>query len=189
MEPRFGLGLSSHDMHNNRIVPRSGPHNLLTGYRRPWAVSRQIGHDPNEKSNHFGKDGFQACVDVHHFRPSEISVKVVSNAVVVEGNHEEREDGHGTIKRCFVRKYNLPKDYDTNRVNATLSSDGVLTLKAPPPVTAASEGRHIEVSHTNMPAHLDLKPNNGEHPSGPKSLAQISSEANGKAPSNHKSPK
>ena len=92
----------------------------------------------DQKSMHFGKDGFQACVDVHHFQPSEITVKTVDNTVVIEGKHEERDDGHGSVQRHFVRKYVLPKEYDMNNVHSTLSSDGVLTIKAPLPAIKES---------------------------------------------------
>jgi len=48
-------------------------------------------------------------LDVTHFKPEEISVKVVGNQVTIEGKHEEREDDHGLIQRYFKRTYILPK--------------------------------------------------------------------------------
>ena len=113
----------------------------------------------DQKSLHFGKDGFQACVDVHHFQPSEISVKTMDHTIIIEGKHEERDDGHGSVTRHFVRKYVLPKDYDINGIHSTLSSDGVLTIKAPPPSTLSIGERHIQITHTNIPAHLSVKEN------------------------------
>lgn len=113
-------------------LPRlPGSHHLPTGYRRPWTLARQAMKEINkdQKNLHFGKDGFQACVDVHHFSPSEISVKTVDNTVIIEGKHEERDDGHGSVQRHFVRKYVLPKEYDMNHVHSNLSTDGVLTIK------------------------------------------------------------
>ncbi|XP_055390314.1 heat shock protein 27-like [Condylostylus longicornis] len=80
-----------------------------------------------------GKDGFKVLMDVKQFKPEEITVKTVDNQVIVEGKHEEREDEHGHIYRHFTRKYILPKGYDSKEVTSTLSSDGVLTIKAPPP--------------------------------------------------------
>jgi crystallin, alpha B len=161
MEPRFGLGLLPSDFHTDRIIPRSGIHHLPTGYRRPWALARQAAHElaKDQKNLHFGKDGFQACVDVHHFQPSEVTVKTVDNTVVIEGKHEERDDGHGSVQRHFVRKYVLPKEYDMNSINSSLSSDGVLTIKAPPPAAIAGGERHVAITHTNVPAHLSIKDN------------------------------
>nr|UOF73983.1 heat shock protein 27 [Prodiamesa olivacea] len=174
LEPRFGLGLFPSDFRSDRIVPRhASAHHLPTGYRRPWAVARQAAQElvKDQKNLHFGKDGFQACVDVHHFQPSEVSVKTVDNTVVIEGKHEERDDGHGSVQRHFVRKYVLPKEYDMNAIQSSLSSDGVLTVKAAPPAITSGGERHIPITHTNVPAHLtvtDNRPNddatnNGKH--------------------------
>jgi len=178
LEPRFGLGLAPSDFFSNRMVPRSGMHHLMTGYKRPWALSH-VAKDmvKDQKNLHFGKDGFQASVDVHHFNPSEITVKTIDNEIIVEGRHEERDDGHGSIQRHFVRKYALPKEYDMNSVHSTLSSDGVLTIKAPPPpaLTGKSE-KHVPITHTNIPAHLNIK----DHPKS--SSPQVQQDANGKSP-------
>lgn len=92
------------------------------------------------------------------------------------GKHDERDDGHGSVQRHFVRKYVLPKDYDMNHVHSNLSSDGVLTIKAPPPAIQNSSERHVPITSTNMPAHLSIK-NGGEkkasspHPTQGKSPA------------------
>ena len=171
MEPRFGLGLLPSDFRTDRIIPRSAVHHLPTGYRRPWSLARQAAHElaKDQKNLHFGKDGFQACVDVHHFEPSEVSVKTVDNTVIIEGKHEERDDGHGSVQRHFVRKYVLPIEYDMNSIHSTLSSDGVLTIKAPPPAAIAGGERHVNIAHTNVPAHMAVKDNkpanekNGKH--------------------------
>ena len=130
MEPRFGLGLLPSDL--GTIIPRPpGAHHLHTGYRRPWSLARQVMKDINkdQRNLHFSKDGFQASVDVHHFQPNEITVKTVDNTVIIEGKHQERDDGHGSVERHFVRKYVLPKEYDMNHVHSNLSTDGVLTIK------------------------------------------------------------
>jgi crystallin, alpha B len=161
MEPRFGLGMIPRSLQSDSVVPRAGLHHLPTGYRRPWSLARQAAHElaKDQKNLHFGKDGFQACVDVHHFQPSEVSVKTVDNTVVIEGKHEERDDVHGSIERHFVRKYVLPKDYDMNSIHSLLSSDGILTIKAPPPAAVQAGERHVPIAHTNMPVHLSVKVN------------------------------
>lgn len=164
MEPRFGMGLLPSDFRSDRIVPRSGIHHLPTGYRRPWAIARQAAHDISEdmKNLHFGKDGFQACVDVHHFEPSEITVKTVDHTVIIEGKHEERDDPHGSVQRHFIRKYELPKDYDMKTLSSSLSSDGVITLTAHQEATDTGAERIIPISHTNIPALLHVKKNQKE---------------------------
>ena len=105
-----------------------------------------------------GKNGFQVCVDVSKFKPNELTVKTVDNMVVVEGKHEEREDDHGLIERHFVRKYLLPQGYDAKEVVSTISSDGVLTVKAPPPASQMDKRveRVVQIQQTG-PAHLSVK--------------------------------
>jgi hypothetical protein len=107
---------------------------------------------------------------VHHFQPNEITVKTIDNSVVIEGKHEEREDGHGSVTRHFVRRYTLPKEYEMSSVHSSLSSDGVLTIKAPLPAIKANGEKIVPISHTNMPAHLNLKDNgHAQSPSNAKS--------------------
>lgn len=159
LEQRFGLGLLPSDFVSSRIIPRSGDHHRLpTGYHRQWAIAHQAAHDRQEKKKnlYFGKDGFQALVDVHQFKPSEVTVKVIAHTVVVEGKHEERDDGYGIVERSFVRRYTLPDDYDMKAVNSSISSDGVLTLKAPLPL---DKERIIHIAHSNIPVQLCIKEN------------------------------
>ncbi|XP_004523809.1 heat shock protein 23 [Ceratitis capitata] len=112
-----------------------------------------------------GKDGFQASLDVQQFKPSELSVKVVDDHVIVEGKHEEREDDHGYISRHFVRRYAVPKGFQADRVESTLSSDGVLTVRIPKPaIEDKSNERVIQIQQTG-PAHLNVKENPKENAS------------------------
>ncbi|EDW18168.1 heat shock protein 23 [Drosophila mojavensis] len=112
-----------------------------------------------------GKDGFQVCMDVAQFKPSELNVKVVDNSVIVEGKHEEREDDHGFITRHFVRRYALPDGYEADKVTSTLSSDGVLTVSVPKPaaIEDKSNPRVVQIQQVG-PAHLNVKENAKEQP-------------------------
>ena len=98
-------------------------------------TSSSIGGTPGKSASYsvVNKNGFQVSMNVKQFAPNELSVKTIDNCIVVEGRHDDKEDGHGVISRHFVRKYMLPKGYDPNDVLSTLSSDGILTVKAPPP--------------------------------------------------------
>jgi HSP20 family molecular chaperone IbpA len=154
-------GLSAWPLMTNlhQLQPRTSG-----GYRRNWGGNQVC---PRRKEampvSTIGKDGFQVCVDVHQFAPNEISVKTLDNSVVIEGKHEEKQDDHGFVSRHFVRRYVLPKDYDVQQVVSTLSSDGVLTVKAPPPTPKEVQGRErvIQIQHTG-PAHLSVKSNEAE---------------------------
>lgn len=117
----------------------------LSQYRkRPYSLRK------SNKVHDTFKDGFQVSVDVQQFKPSEIIVKTVDNMVVIEGKHEEREDDHGIISRHFVRRCPLPEGYDPNDVTSSLSSDGILTVKAPKPPKkdAQAKERIIQIEHT-----------------------------------------
>lgn len=127
-DPGFGLGLHPQDFH--KALPRYQPEKR-SGFRRDYRQIEVRDTAPKPRQ-HIGKEGFQACVDVHHFAPNEVTVKTLDRAIVIEGQHEEREDRHGYISRRFTRRYVLPDDYDVKEVVATLSCDGVLTVKAPP---------------------------------------------------------
>lgn len=113
-----------------------------------------------------GKDGFQVSLDVQHFQPNEINVRTENNQVVVDAKHEEKRDNHGYISRQFTRRYVLPEGFKSEDVTSTLSSDGVLTVKAPRR-DPAIEGnvRQVQVQQTG-PARLNVaankEANNGE---------------------------
>lgn len=114
--------------------------------------------DCYEKTPHIGKDGFQVSMDVQHFAPNEISVTVVDNYVVVDAKHEERRDNHGYISRQFVRRNLLPKGFEAEDVVSTFSSDGVLTIRAPPATPAVKKYnvQHVHIQQTG-PAFLSVK--------------------------------
>lgn len=149
----FGLGLFSGDSWDP-----------LPSYRR-YMNSSLRDLDGVDRNTHIGKDGFQVSMDVQHFAPNEISVKTVDNSIVVEGKHEERQDDHGYISRQFTRRYELPKEFNTQDVVTTLSSDGILTVKAPPAAALQDNVRHVQIQQTG-PARLNIK--NKEEPKDKK---------------------
>lgn len=156
--PRVGTSLMMHP--RRRHTPYDRQYQMLT---KRGAAHRRSGGDCETGSCSqlmptVTKDGFQVCMDVSQFKPNELTVKTVDKTVIVEGKHEEREDNHGMIQRHFVRKYTLPKDYDPKDVVSTISSDGVLTVKAPPPPNKAikQNERVVQIQQTG-PAHLSVK--------------------------------
>ena len=134
---------------------------LRAGFSSPSAFLKQ--HFPDfsklEHGSKIDKDGFQVCVDVQHFLPKEIEVRTENNTVIVHAKHEEKADEHGYISREFTRRYTLPQGFKIEDVTSTLSSDGILTIKAPSP-TQAVEGKvhHIPIQQTG-PAHLNVTSN------------------------------
>ena len=89
-------------------------------------------------------------MDVAHFRPEEISVKVKEREVIVEAKHEEREDELGFISRQFSRRVILPQDFDPDTVETFFSAGGKLTIKAKKPQPQQSDEtkeRVIPIQH------------------------------------------
>ncbi|XP_062236565.1 heat shock protein beta-1 [Platichthys flesus] len=80
---------------------------------------------------------WRVSLDVAHFAPPEVSLRVKDGFLEVGGRHEERRDEHGFIARCFTRKYRLPAEIDATQITSTLSLDGILTVEAPAPEAAA----------------------------------------------------
>lgn len=107
----------------------------------------------NDESN------FRVDLDVQHFAPEEISVKIVDSYVIVEAKHEEKEDEYGWISRQFTRRYIIPKQCDIDQVSSKLSSDGVLSIIAPriPKLDSVSEGIILNIEHTGKPRLHDTE--------------------------------
>lgn len=148
----FGMGIFPWDIFPIGYQPRSKKQ-----------YGRQHSDNPENRGRRSSvtKDGFLVCLDVQHFTPNEISVQTIKNDVIVEAKHAERADNHGYIERYFKRRYPLPSGYNAKDVISTLSSDGILTIKAPKLVMTEKDGnvREIQIQHTG-PAHLYVKGNN-----------------------------
>lgn len=151
LDQQFGLGLDAEDLFqpwnlNNRILTRTP-----AGYLRNWRPNAAA--QDSGSTVRFDKDNFQANLDVQQFKPEEITVKVTGdNVLTIEGKHEEKQDEHGYISRHFVRRYVLPKNYDIGRVESKLSSDGVLSITAPPVESKEIEHKAIPITQTGEPA-------------------------------------
>ncbi|XP_055841261.1 heat shock protein 27-like [Episyrphus balteatus] len=145
----FGLDLFPHDMfHKMRILPWSFFHPQFLSF--PFQHFHQIAHLQDEKEKlTIDKDGFQLTFDTKDFKPSELTVKTVNNFVIVEGKHEERKDDQNFTKKHFSRTYLLPSGYNAEEVDSSISSDGVLCVKIPPPHKAIeSKERIINIKQT-----------------------------------------
>ncbi|KAF7268272.1 hypothetical protein GWI33_018544 [Rhynchophorus ferrugineus] len=150
LDQHFGLGLEPDDLLSNTLNSR-----LLSrtpaGYMRNWRSN--VSQQDSGSLISFDKDKFQAMLDVQQFKPEEISVKVTGdNVVTVEGKHEEQPDEHGFISRHFVRRYVVPKNYDMDKVELKLSSDGVLILSVPTTTSEEVDEKMIPIVQTGEPA-------------------------------------
>ncbi|XP_038647295.1 heat shock protein beta-1 [Scyliorhinus canicula] len=76
---------------------------------------------------------WKISLDVKHFTPEELQVKIQEGYLEISGSHKERQDQHGFISRNFTRKYKFPPDVDTLLVTSSLTPDGILIVEAPLP--------------------------------------------------------
>lgn len=123
LDQNFGMTFSPKDV----LLPFFNGYS--TNYYRPWKLFNECG-EKCSSTIYSTKDKFKAILDVQHFKPNEISVRVNDREIIIEGKHEEREDDHGFISRQFIRRYALPKECPPDSVTSSLSSDGVLTIMA-----------------------------------------------------------
>ncbi|XP_018605477.1 alpha-crystallin A chain-like [Scleropages formosus] len=77
------------------------------------------------------REKFMVYLDVKHFSPDELNVKVMDDYVEIQGKHGERQDDHGYVSREFRRRYRLPSNVDQSAITCTLTYEGLLTLSAP----------------------------------------------------------
>ncbi|XP_057261011.1 alpha-crystallin A chain [Pezoporus wallicus] len=100
------------------------------------------------------RDKFTIMLDVKHFSPEDLSVKIIDDFVEIHGKHSERQDDHGYISREFHRRYRLPANVDQAAITCSLSNDGMLTFsgpKVPSNMDASHSERPIPVSREEKP--------------------------------------
>ncbi|XP_043936363.1 heat shock protein beta-6 isoform X1 [Protopterus annectens] len=98
------------------------------------------------------KDKFSVHLDVKHFAPEELTVKVVNDFVEVHAKHEEVQDEHGFVSREFHRRYKIPEGVDAAAVTSSLSPERVLSISAPTKSIKPAEERSIPITLQDKPA-------------------------------------
>ncbi|XP_029469117.1 heat shock protein beta-1 [Rhinatrema bivittatum] len=117
------------------VVPSTSPAAAAgAGPTYSRALSRQLSSGISEIQQTASR--WKISLDVNHFAPEELVVKTKEGIVEITGKHEEKQDEHGFISRCFTRKYTLPLGVDASLVVSSLSPDGTLTVEAPLPKPA-----------------------------------------------------
>lgn len=119
-DQRFGEGLLEAELAS--LCPAA----LAPYYLRAPSVALPAAQVPTDPGQ------FSVMLDVKHFSPEEIAVKVVGEHVEVHARHEERPDEHGFVAREFHRRYRLPSGVDPASVTSALSPEGVLSIQAAP---------------------------------------------------------
>ncbi|XP_061406963.1 alpha-crystallin A chain-like [Lethenteron reissneri] len=125
----FGEGLFDSEPFFGQNVSQN-PFLLLQGRSSPLQRLTSI-LDSGLSELRVDRERFSIHLDVRHFSPTELSVKIVDDSIEVHAKHEERADEHGLVSREFLRRYRLPVGVQADSVTAALTTDGVLTLSAP----------------------------------------------------------
>nr|P15990.1 RecName: Full=Alpha-crystallin A chain [Nannospalax ehrenbergi]AAA66165.1 alpha-A-ins-crystallin [Nannospalax ehrenbergi] len=127
-----------------------------------WFVPHQP-HAGNPENNPIkvrsDRDKFVIFLDVKHFSPEDLTVKVLEDFVEIHGKHNERQDDHGYISREFHRRYRLPSSVDQSALSCSLSADGMLTFSGPKVQSGLDAGhseRAIPVSQEEKPSSAPL---------------------------------
>jgi len=128
----------------------------LRSWNKMNRALRQFNHLSDQLTNEMGsikdsKDKFEVNLNCGHYKPEEISVKLMDKSLIVEAKHEERSDGHGYISRQFRRRYDLPDNVEMDKLESKLGVDGVLSIAAPKRVVNAVTGeKKIPITLTNQ---------------------------------------
>lgn len=136
IDQNFGIPITPDEL----VVAATSP--VIPSFKTWWPKDRRGSTIITEK------DKWSINVDVQHFSPDEISVKISNGFIIIEGKHEEKQDEHGFVSRQFVRRFKLPEDSNPDIVESRLSSDGVLTVIAPRKTDLPQAERTVPISHT-----------------------------------------
>ncbi|XP_019878538.1 alpha-crystallin B chain [Aethina tumida] len=103
----------------------------------------------SKNSNQSARDNFELNLDMQHFQPEDIKVKIDNNnVIVVEAEHGEKDDETGKVSRRFMKKIELPEEYDATHLSSRFTSNGVLKVTAPKKSTSDDE-KEIPVIQEN----------------------------------------
>lgn len=76
-------------------------------------------------------NNYKIVVDVRDFMVGDLKVEAVGNDEIRVTGSVEQYDGKNMQTKTFNRKFHVPGPVDHSQVNATMSADGVLTIRVP----------------------------------------------------------
>ncbi|KAK7496463.1 hypothetical protein BaRGS_00012385 [Batillaria attramentaria] len=88
-------------------------------------------------------EGLYVKLNVSHYEPDELNVKVVNDRITIAAKHEQKSDEHGFVSREFTREFVLPEDVDQDTLASRLTEDGHLIISAK--VKKEAQGRSINI--------------------------------------------
>jgi len=97
---------------------------------RPFRRSTTLFRDSDVGSPKISGDKFTLRLDFDNFDPSDISVKVEDDMLVIKGKRERKRDG-AVESREYVQKFNVPKNVQAEFMTCNLDRTGYLNIEAP----------------------------------------------------------
>ena len=83
---------------------------------------------------------YSLSLDLHHFDPSEVSIKVDQNSLQISGKHEKKsDDGSHYEYREYQQHFTVPDNVLSDQLKCRLDEKGFLKIEAP--VKAALEDK------------------------------------------------
>ncbi|XP_064425382.1 heat shock protein beta-6 [Latimeria chalumnae] len=150
-DQHFGEGLAESEM-----AP-SQSSSLSPFYWRPPVLQAPSWAESGLSEVKLDKDKFSVHLDVKHFSPEELNVKVVEDFLEIHAKHEEIQDEHGFISREFHRRYKIPKGVDPAAITSGLSPEGILSIGAPVKDATKPAERSIPIQCQEKLAVTDQK--------------------------------
>ncbi|XP_028276993.1 alpha-crystallin A chain isoform X2 [Parambassis ranga] len=151
LDQLFGEGIFDYDLFPYGAAASS----TISPYYRQSLFRSFLSSNSGVSEVRSDRDKFTIYLDVKHFSPEDLSVKVLDDCVEIQGKHGERQDDHGYISREFRRRYRLPSSVDQSAITCTLSGDGLLTLTGPKVGGVSESGR----GERSIPVARDDKTN------------------------------
>ncbi|XP_076446219.1 alpha-crystallin A chain-like [Babylonia areolata] len=101
----------------------------------PWRILEESAHRTHGTSAEvveakFGKDGLHLEINLSHFQPDDVAVRISGDRLVISGKHSSKQDEHGFVAREFTREFLIPEDIDTETLSCRLTDEGHLVVSA-----------------------------------------------------------
>lgn len=112
---------------------------LIDNFRNQLGFSNEI------KTVEDNKKQLTLAVNCESFKPEQINVSIKDKFVVIEGNYEEKDE-HSYVKRQFSRKFLLPENAIQEKMECSLSQNGVLKVTIP-----KQQAKEVKNEAVNIP--------------------------------------
>lgn len=106
---------------------------------------KEFGYNAEIVDARLDDKGMHLKLNVSHYEPGELSVKIVDERLIISAKHEKKSDEHGFVSREFSREFLLPEGVDKDSLHSRLTDDGHLIITAKVKAEAEPESRNIAI--------------------------------------------